>query len=49
MFVVISILTNNNFLANSLIFSLLIQCVFTSPTMYKICGEPYDNYKSYQP
>ena len=48
-FVVSSIIINNNFLANSLILSLLIQCVFTSPTMYKICGEPYDNYKSYQP
>lgn len=48
-FAVASIVINNNFLSNAFILSLLIQCVFTSPTMYKICGEPYDNYKSYQP
>lgn len=48
-FVIISIIINNNFLSNSFILALLIQCVFTSPTMYKICGESYDNYKSYQP
>ena len=48
-FAVASIVINNTFLSNAFILSLLIQCVFTSPTMYKICGEPYDNYKSYQP
>lgn len=48
-FVITSILISNNFLSNSFILALLIQCVFTSPTMYKICGETYDNYKSYQP
>lgn len=48
-FAVASIVINNNFLSNAFILSLLIQCVFISPTMYKICGEPYDNYKSYQP
>lgn len=48
-FVINSTIINNQFLANSFILSLLIQCVFTSPTIYKICGEPYDNYKSYQP
>lgn len=48
-FVIISIIINNNFLSNSFILALLMQCVFTSPTMYKICGESYDNYKSYQP
>lgn len=47
-FVLISLIVNNNFISNSCILSLLIQCVFTSPTMYKICGEPYDNYKRYQ-
>lgn len=47
-FVLISLIVNNNFISNSCILSLLIQCVFTSPTMYKICGESYDNYKRYQ-
>ena len=47
-FVTMSLLIENNFLANAFILSLLIQCVFTAPTTYKICGEPYDNYKSYQ-
>lgn len=48
-FTIASIIISDNFLSNSFILALLIQCVFTSPTMYKICGEPYDNYKSYQP
>lgn len=48
-FVIISLVIENNFLSNAFILSLLIQSVFTSPTMYKICGETYDNYKSYQP
>ncbi len=48
-FVVSSMLIENNFLSNAFILSLLIQCVLTSPTTYKICGETYDNYKSYQP
>lgn len=47
-FVIASILINNNFLSNTFILSLIIQCVFTSKTMYKICGETYDNYKNYQ-
>ena len=48
-FVVSSMLIENNFFLYSFILSLLIQCVLTSPTTYKICGETYDNYKSYQP
>ena len=48
-FTIASIIISDKFLSNSFILALLIQCVFTSPTMYKICGEPYDNYKSYQP
>ena len=47
-FTIASIIISDKFLSNSFILALLIQCVFTSPTMYKICGEPYDNYKSYQ-
>ena len=48
LFVIMSLLIENIFFANAFILSLLIQCVFTAPTTYKICGEPYDNYKSYQ-
>lgn len=48
-FVICSIIINNDFLANSFIIALLIQCVITAPTTYKICGETYDNYKTYQP
>ena len=31
------------------IIALFIQCVITAPTTYKICGETYDNYKTYRP
>lgn len=48
-FVICSIIIDSNFLSNAFILALLIQCVLTAPTTYKICGESYDNYKSYQP
>ena len=48
-FVISSIIIDNNLLSNSFILALLLQCVITAPTTYKVCGETYDNYKSYQP
>ena len=48
-FVIASIVVENNFLANSFILSLILQNIMISPTTYKIFGETYDNYKSYQP
>ena len=44
-----SIVIDNNFLSNSFILSLLLQNIMIAPTTYKIFGETYDNYKSYQP
>lgn len=46
-FVIMSTVINNNFISNSLILALLIQSLFISPTVYKIFGLPYNNYKSY--
>ena len=48
-FVITSIVIDNNFLSNSFILSLLLQNIMIAPTTYKIFGETYDNYKSYQP
>ena len=48
-FVIASIVIKDDFLSNSFILSLLLQDVMISPTTYKIFGETYDNYKSYQP
>jgi len=48
-FVILSITIPNDFLSNSFIFALVIQCFMTSKTVYKIFGLPYDNYKNYQP
>ncbi len=48
-FTICSLLITNNFLANAFLFALVIQCIFISPITYRIFGEPYDNYKSYQP
>ncbi len=48
-FLICSIIINNNFLANTFILSILIQCIMISPVTYKLAGESYDNYKSYQP
>ena len=46
-FVILSLVINNNFLSNSFILSLVLQNIFISPTTYKIFNEPYDNYKTY--
>lgn len=47
-FVVLSITIPDNFLSNSFIVSLIIQCFMTSKSVYKLFGLPYDNYKHYQ-
>ena len=46
-FVICSLIIDNNFLSNSFILSLVLQNIFISPTTYKIFNEPYDNYKTY--
>ena len=43
-----SLFIKNIFISNSLLFALLIQCVITSPLVYKIFKLPYDNYKNYK-
>ena len=40
----LSILINNNFLANCLVFSIVMQNAMISPTVYKIFKLPYNNY-----
>ena len=47
-FVVLTTLLTDNFLANCFIFALVIQCFMISPFIYKIFNLPYDNYKNYQ-
>ncbi len=46
-FVICSLIIDNNFLSNSFILSLVLQNIFISPTTYKIFNEPYNNYKTY--
>lgn len=46
-FSLISIFISNQFVANCLIFSILIECFMISPHIYKIFKLPYDNYKNY--
>ena len=43
----LSITLNDNFITNGLLFVLIIQCIITSPLVYKIFKLPYDNYKNY--
>ena len=40
----IAVLTNNQFIANCLIFSIILQNFMTSPTVYKLFKLPYNNY-----
>lgn len=37
----------DQFLANSLLFSIILQCFMISPTVYKFFKLPYNNYKRY--
>ena len=46
-FVYCSILINDNFLSNCFIFTLLVQCFVTAPTIYKLFKLPYNNYLTY--
>ncbi len=45
--VVCSLIIKNNFISNSLIFSILLECLLISPTVYKFFKLPYDNYKRF--
>ncbi len=40
----IAIILNNNFISNCLIFSIILQNLLISPTVYKIFKLPYNNY-----
>ena len=46
-FSLVSIFISNQFAANCLILSLLIECFMISPFAYRITGQKYDNYKDY--
>lgn len=45
--VMISLIIDDVFIANSLIGALLMQCVMISPLTYKLANQKYDNYKDY--
>lgn len=42
-----SLFIEDQFLANSLLFSIILQCFMISPTVYKFFKLPYNNYKRY--
>lgn len=46
-FVMISLFTKDNFLANTFIISLVVQCFMISPLIYRLFKLPYNNYKNY--
>lgn len=46
-FVIVALNIKDNFLSNALILSLICQCLFISPLIYKIFKLPYNNYKKY--
>lgn len=45
--VTLSLIIKHNFLSNSLLFALIVQCFMISPLIYKIFHLPYNNYKKY--
>lgn len=46
-FVIFSLIINNNFISNCLLFSLLLENVLISPIVYRIFKLPYNNYINY--
>lgn len=44
---IISITTENHFIQNCLMFSLIVENILIAPTTYKLFGLPYDNYIKY--
>ena len=45
--VLFSIIIKNNFIANALLLSLVVQSFMISPNVYRLFNLPYDNYKTY--
>ena len=45
--IMVSLFIENQFLANSLLISIVLQCFMISPTVYGIFKLPYNNYKKY--
>ena len=46
-YVILSIIIKDNYISNSLLFSILLQNILISPITYKIFNMPYNNYKTY--
>lgn len=46
-YVILSIIIKNIFIANCLVFSLILQNILISPITYKIFNQPYNNYKEF--
>lgn len=47
LYLILSIIINDSFISNALIFSLIIEVVLILPITYKIFKMPYQNYKNY--
>ena len=45
--IIFALFIEDQFLANSLLFSIILQCFMISPTVYKFFKLPYNNYKRY--
>ena len=46
-YVILSIIINNNFISNCLMFGLILQNILISPLTYKLFNQPYNNYKQF--
>ncbi|MCI8777849.1 MAG: accessory gene regulator AgrB [Bacilli bacterium] len=46
--IIASLFIKNQFLANSLLVAIILQCFMISPTIYHLFKLPYNNYKNYQ-
>lgn len=48
-YVILSLIISDLFISNALLFVLITQTFITAPSVYRLFGLPYNNYKNYEP
>lgn len=46
-YIILAITIRNNFISNCFLFATILQNILISPITYKLCNQPYNNYKNY--
>jgi len=47
-YIILTIITNNSFISNTIIYSIILETILIHPVTYKIFNMPYNNYLNYK-